>query len=214
MFESLVDTVETPCPHIDVQICCCFCFNPWKATPSPKKIPPRILYSACPGQELHKCLATTVWNIVKHAGMSLARLFPFCYFVCLLYFCIWTAAIIWSKPQRHFGISYLRFSWVQRSSSFRTLSLPSTQNPTLLARALDNLIQLAVFHQFAALGNLDRTVANRELTKRILHFFRAPHPNLRDAQANKGKTLFLRGVSSLIFVRMEKGKASGSRRHA
>ena len=125
-------------------------------------IPPRILDSACPGQELHKCLAwqclaTTVWNIVKHAGMSSARLFLFCYFVHLLYFCIWTAVIIWSKPQRHFGISCLRFSWVQRSNSFRTLSLPSTQNPTLLARAVDNLIQLAVFHQFAALGSLDRT---------------------------------------------------------
>ena len=33
--------------------------------------------------------------------------------------------------------------------------------------------------------------------------FRAPHPNLRDVQANKGKTVFLRGVSSLIFVRVE-----------
>ena len=52
MFKSLVETVETPCPHIDVQICCCFCFcfNPWKATPRYskfKKIPPIILYSAC-----------------------------------------------------------------------------------------------------------------------------------------------------------------------
>ena len=134
-------------------------FQPMKSNSKSQKIPPRILYSACPGQELHKCLAATVWNIVKHAGMSSARLFPFCYFVIvrLLYFCIWTAATIWSKPQRHFGMSCLRFSWVQRSNSFRTLSLPSTQNHTLLARALDNLIQLAVFHQFAALGSLDRT---------------------------------------------------------
>ena len=73
---------------------------------------------------------------------------------------------------------------------------------------LNSLIELAVFHQFAALlGSLDRTVANRKLTTRILHFFRAPHPNLRDAQANKGKTLFLRRVSSLIFVRIEKGQS-------
>ena len=39
---------------------------------------------------------------------------------------------------------------------------PALRMQACLHGHLDNLIQLAVFHQFAALGPLDRTVAHRK----------------------------------------------------
>ena len=163
-----------------------------------QKIPPRILYPACPGQELHKCLdwqclATTVWSIVKHARMSLARLFlcMFIVFLCMdgCNYLVQAAAVLWD---------YLP-SLCMSGEAIASKHYPSLALRMPACLHLDNLIQLAVFHQFAALGSLDRA--------RIPHFFRAPRPNLRDAQANKGKTLFLRRVSSLIFVHVERGLA-------
>ena len=208
MFESLVHTVETPCPHIDVQICCCFCFNLWKGTPSPRKKLPRVLYSACPGQELHKCLAwqclaTTVWNIVKHGKASSAR--SFCLFVFLfLYGRLQPVSPSLSGTSGLLAFAFDEFREAIASKHYPPLTLRIP--PCLQGNVLDNLIQLAVFHQFAELGSLDRTAAHRKLTKRILHFFRAPNPNLRDVQANKGKTFFLRRVSSLI-LRVWKGQS-------
>ena len=67
MFESLVHTVETPCPHIDVQICCCFCFNLWKGTPSPRKNCQEFcILLARPGTAQMPCLAMPCHNRLKH----------------------------------------------------------------------------------------------------------------------------------------------------
>ena len=116
-------------------------------------------------------------------------------------------------PSRSGTLGFLAFALHRFGEAIASKLYPSLALRMPACLHLDNLIQLAVFHQFAALGSL--TGPNRKLSKLFPHFFRAPHPNLRDVQANKGKTLFPRRVSSLIFVHVERGKASRSpRRHA
>ena len=101
--------VRIPCRHRwnPMPTHCCtnlllFLFQSMKS--NSKKILRRILHSACPGQELHKCLdrqclATTFWNIVKHARMSSAWLF-LCMFIVFLYmdgcnYLVQAAAVLW-----------------------------------------------------------------------------------------------------------------------
>ena len=183
-------------------------FQFMKRNSKSKKKLPRILYSACPGQELHKCLAwqclaTTVWNIVKHGKTSSARSFWLFLFL-FLYGRLQPVSPSLSGTSGLLAFAFDEFREAIASKHYPSLALRIP--PCLQGNLLDNLIQLAVFHQFAELGSLDRTAAHRKLTKRILHFFRAPNPNLRDVQANKGKTFFLRRVSSLIFARVERAK--------
>ena len=179
-----------------------------------KTIPPRILYSACPGQELHKCLdrqclATTFWNIVKHARMSSAWLF-LCMFYCIFVY----GRLQLFGPSRSGTLGFLAFPLHRFGEAIASKHYPSL---ALRMPACLHLRQLDSTCSFPPMSRRLEVWAgpNRKLSKLFPHFFRAPHPNLQDVQANKGKTLFLRRVSSLIFVHVERGKASGSpRRHA
>ena len=157
-----------------------------------QKIPPRILYPTCPGQELHKCLdwqclATTVWSIVKHARMSLARLF-LCMFIVFLYmdgcnYLVQAAAVLWD---------YLP------SLCMSGEAIASKHYPSLALRmpACFNL-------QFST--NSRRLEVWTGLGFRISLGLRAQIFGM--CRKNKGKTLFLRRVSSLIFVHVERGLA-------